>query len=210
MTGRPIVILGAGGHGKVVAATLLAAGFTIRGFIDKNLGATAPFGLPLLGDDAALARLDPRAVQLANGIGSIGAITVRQRVFEAAKKLDFEFVTLSHPAAHVAPSARLGEGAQIMAGAIVQADSVIGADVIVNTGALIDHDCSIGAHTHVAPGATISGSVVLGEGCHVGTGACLIQGVELGAGCIVGAGAVVVRSFGAGSKLLGVPAKDER
>jgi len=207
VSARPVLILGAGGHGKVVADALRAAGCEMLGFLDRNGEAAGPFGLPVLGSDDALGRFDASKIALAIGVGSTGDCTARRRLFQKGKAAGFGFVTIVHPRAAVSDAAVLREGVQIMAGAVVQAEAEIGENVIVNTGAIIDHDCRIGAHCHIAPGATLSGCVSLGADSHIGTGASLIQGVSLGERCLVAAGAAVVGSFGDDIRLIGVPAR---
>jgi sugar O-acyltransferase (sialic acid O-acetyltransferase NeuD family) len=205
---RPVVVVGAGGHGVVVAAALRAAGCEVIGFVDSDpakRGATHG-NLSVLGDDAVLRRYSPGAVQLANGIGSTRSTARRRDVFVRFTSEGWSFVTVVHPKAVVSEWARLEAGAQVMAGAVVQPGAVIGVNAIVNTAAVVDHDCVIEAHCHIAPGATLSGGVHVGEMSHVGTGATIIEGRRLGAGTLVGAGAVVVRDSRAGETLMGVPA----
>ena len=207
---RAILVLGAGGHGKVVADALRAAGRMPAGFLDADPDVKAPLDLPVLGTDEHLSSLDPNEFELANGVGSTDACERRRTVFENARRLGFGFVTVIHPRAVVSPAAHFAEGVQIMAGAIVQAGAVVGENALINTGALIDHDCDIGPHCHIATGARLSGTVKLGRECHIGAGATMIQGTGLGAGCLVGAGAVVIRSFGDSVRLVGVPARELR
>lgn len=205
----PVIVIGAGGHARVVADALRAAEREVLGFTDTDLtrhGAQLD-GVLVLGGDEMLATYRAANVVLANGIGSIGVPTRRRAVHEALVADGWRFTTVLHPRATVSPHARLEEGAQVMAGAVVQPGAVIGVGSIVNTGALVDHDCVLGAHCHVAPGATLSGEVHLGTECHVGTGAVVVQGVRLGARTLIGAGAVVVRDHSGAATLVGVPAR---
>jgi sugar O-acyltransferase (sialic acid O-acetyltransferase NeuD family) len=204
-----VVVIGAGGHGRVVADAARAAGFTVLGFTDRDdaMRGRRIDGVEVLGDDSALARFDPRTVQVANGVGGTRVSPLRREVHERLSAGGWTIASIVHPRAIVADNRTLGAGAQIMAGAVVQPGACLGAGVIVNTGALVDHDCEVGDHSHIAPGAVLSGGVKLGAGCHIGTGAVLIQGISLGARCLVGAGAVVVASCGDQVKLLGVPAR---
>ena len=205
----PVVIIGAGGHAKVVADALLAMGCVVRGFLDidparRNANIN---GVAVLGGDDYLTDRDIAEIELANGIGSVRTLEARRAVFERFRGRGFRFATVVHPRAVVASSASLGEGAQIMAGAIIQPNAVIGENTIVNTGAIIDHDCRVGAHCHVAPGCTLSGNVTIGSGSHIGTGSSVRQAVRLGAHTLVGAGAVVVNDYPDAAILLGVPAR---
>lgn len=214
MTATRIIVVGAGGHGRVVADALLAAGETVIGFVDADpaLARTSIMGLPILGGDEALSGLDRAVHLLANGIGGTGTMppTPRRRIGERLQVQGWRFAKVRHPTVTLAPSARLDEGVQLLAGAIVQSGASIGAQAIINTAAVVEHDCQIGAYSHVSIGAILCGDVTIGEECHVGAGAIVIQGVRLGAGMVVGAGAAVVRSEDEPGLLLGVPAKSFR
>lgn len=205
----PVLVVGAGGHGRVVADALRATGREVLGFLDAaaELEGAQIDGLPVLGDDNLLRSYPPTSVMLANGIGSTLATAARQRLYERLKTSGYEFETVRHPRAIVSLSANLRSGAQIMAGAVLQPGVVIGEDTIINTGALIDHDCMIGAHCHVAPGAVLSGAVRVGDGSHIGTAASVIQGVTIGAGALIAAGAVVVADVPDGARMAGLPAR---
>ncbi|MGE5505910.1 MAG: acetyltransferase [Actinomycetota bacterium] len=209
MSARPVVVIGAGGHAKVVIETLRAAGQQVTAALDADPArhGTLVHGVPIAGGDEWLDGRDAASVLLANGIGSTGKPGPRARVFDALKGKGFAFVTVVHPAAVLASDVVLEEGAQVMAGAVLQVGCRIGANAVVNTGAVVDHDCLIGRHAHVAPGAVLSGSVVVGEGAHIGTGAAVIQGVSIGAGAVVGAGAAVVADVPAQALAVGVPAR---
>ncbi len=189
-----VVILGAGGHARVVADALAAAGFSVAGVLtpDRPAGSRTVWGAPVLGDDGHLARLDPAETRLANGIGSTRDTGPRRAVFLRARDAGFDFPPIVHPRAVLAPDVVVGDGAQVMAGAVVQTGCVIGANVIVNTAATVDHDGRLGDHAHVAPGAVLSGGVTVGAGAHIGTGAVVIQNIRIGDAALVPAGAVVI------------------
>lgn len=205
----PVLVIGAGGHGRVVADALRAAGRKVLGFLDAaaDLEGMQIDGLPVLGGDSLLQGYPTSTIMLANGIGSTVSTVVRRRLYERLTACGFQFETVRHPAAVVSHSAVLSSGVQIMAGAVVQPGAVIGEDTIINTGALIDHDCVIGNHCHLAPGAVLSGAVRVGDDCHIGTAASVIQGVAIGAGATIAAGAVVVGDVAAGARMAGVPAR---
>lgn len=189
--GLPLVLIGAGGHAKVVLSLARTLGREVLGVCDPALareGATAWRELPVLGDDEALSAFGPDRIVLLNGIGQIPRGGVRRTVHERWTARGFRFATLIHPSAAVDPTATLGDGVLVMAGAIVQADVTIGADVIVNTGARVDHDCQLGDHIHIAPGAVLCGGVRIGDGSFVGASATLLPLVQVGRGCLIAAG----------------------
>ena len=191
----PIIVIGGGGHGRVVIDALLRGGAMLRGVIDPDcrVAAQLPGSVPWLGGDDVLASYPPAHYRLANGIGGIGE-PQRRRAFETFRQAGYAFAAVQHPSAIIASSSVvLGEGCQIMAGAVVQSGALIGTDAIVNTRAAVDHDCVVGDHSHVAPGVVLCGGVVVGDDTHVGAGAVVIQGIRIGRGCIIGANATVLR-----------------
>ena len=208
MTG-PILVLGAGGHAKVLLDALLTRGLAPLGLLDRDATRVGEevLGCPVLGTDAALDRFDPREILLVNGLGSTRHAGARTALFMRLREQGYRFLSVIHPAAVVAASASLGQGVQIMAGAVVQAGAVLGDNVILNTGARLDHDCRLGDHAHVAPGATVCGGVRIGPRTHLGSGATVIEGTTIGKDCLIGAGAVVVQDVPDGVTALGMPAR---
>jgi len=206
MTDRPFIILGGGGHACVVASTLRQLNETILGFTDPDEEASLGDDVEHLGGDATLTDYATSEVVLAVGVGSSSDNARRTRLFAEQKEHDFEFPSIVHPNAFVAPEAFLGPGCQIMAGAVVQPGTSLAENVVVNTNATVDHDCDVGPHVHVAPGATLSGNVSLDRRVHVGTGASIIQGVRIRARSVVGAGAVVTENVAPDQTVVGIPA----
>lgn len=204
-----VIVIGAGGHARVVAEALRLSGTDVLGFTDVNasLHGSELDGHRVLGSDAVLSSYAGSGVLLANGVGSIGVPQARQALQERLRRHGWRFINVIHARAVVSPRAELAEGVQVMAGALVQAGARLAQGCIVNTGAIVDHDCALGPYCHVASGAVLAGGVILGEACHVGAGAVIIEGIELGTKTVVGAGAVVVRSHAGGATLVGVPAR---
>ena len=200
---KPVVILGGGGHARVVIDALRCAGHTIAGVIDPkpDVAETLPDDITWLGKD--LSKLRPDEVQLAIGVGSldVGDKNPRPAIFAEAKAGGFEFLSFRHPSAIVAGDVELGEGSQIMAGAILQPGVRLGVNCIINTGASLDHDCWIGDHVHIAPGVVLSGTVAVGDGCHLGTGAIVIQSIRIGIEAMIAAGAIVTRDVPAAARV---------
>lgn len=209
MSGPPVVVVGAGGHGQVVADALEASGRTVLGFVDPVLDAGAEVaGLPVLGDDSWLSAQG--GYELANGIGGTGQAADRGRrraVQERLEAAGFRFAEVRHPTAVVSPGAELGRAVQLLARVVVQTAARIGDGALVNTGAIIEHGCRVGAFSHCATGSILCGDVAIGEGAHIGAGAVIRQGVELEDGAVVGAGAVVLGPGEGPGVLLGVPAR---
>lgn len=205
----PVIVLGAGGHAKVLINALQMSLVEILGITDPDPGLIGQkiLGIPVVGTDDELQKYSAGKVQLVNGLGSVGLPTARRRLFNEGRKMGFSFAAVIHPAAVVAGDVEIGEGSQVMAGAILQPGVCIGDNVIINTRASVDHDCHIADHTHIAPGVTLSGEVNIGSGSHVGTGSSIVQGVNVGDGCLVGVGSVVLKDVPSGVKAYGCPAK---
>jgi sugar O-acyltransferase (sialic acid O-acetyltransferase NeuD family) len=202
-TALSLVLLGAGGHAKVVLSLAQAAGFRVVGVCDPGLaqqGAAQWRGIPVLGDDDALDTMSPADTALANGIGQLVAASARRNAFVRLRQRGFRFPCLVHPRAWVDATASLSEGVQVMAGAIVQADCSVEANTILNTGASIDHDCIVGAHVHIAPGVRLCGAVAVGDRAFVGAGATVLPSLTLGADAIVAAGSTLARNLQAAER----------
>lgn len=202
----PLVMLGAGGHAKVLLSLAQAAGLNVRGVCDPALAQQEKSewrGIKVLGGDDVLDDLDPTAIGLINGIGQFVGSSGRRSIFERLVAKGFRFPVLVHPVAWVDASAVLHEGVQVMAGAVIQPDTEIGSNSIINTHASVDHDCCIGAHVHIAPGATLCGSVRVHDRAFIASGATVIQGRSVGEDAVVGAGSVLVRDLGARLIFLG-------
>jgi UDP-perosamine 4-acetyltransferase len=206
----PLILVGAGGHARVLASTLLQLGRRISGVVDPDKSRTELLGIPFLGGDDAVFRYDRTEVLLVNGIGSVASIANRLKVYEHFREAGYRFASVIHPGAIIAPEGQLADAVQIMAGAVVQTGFTVEEDCIINTGARIDHDCVIRAHAHVAPGAVLSGSVYVGARAHIGAGAVVIQGVKIGSDSIIGAGAVVLSDVPESCTVVGVPARPTR
>ena len=204
---KPFIILGGGGHAKVVASMLRQLGESVLGYTDPDLKTVLDEQTEYLGTDEILSTYNSDHVYFAMGLGSIGPVDARKHLFTLQQERGACFPTLVHPSATIAPEAKLGGGSQVMAGATVQAGATIHQNVLVNTGATIDHDCTIGAHTHIAPGCTLSGGVTIEESVHIGAGATVIQGCTIGNRSVVGAGAVVLEDVEANATVVGVPAR---
>lgn len=201
------VLLGAGGHAKVVLSLHQAAGLKLVGVCDPKLvsaGALTWQGNDVLGGDEALAVLDPTQTRLLNGIGIMPNQDLRGRLQAHWEARGFIFPVCVHPTAWVAPDAVLGSGVQVMAGAVIQPGCTIGAGTIINTRACVDHDSKIGKQVHIAPGATLCGDVTIGDGVFIGAGATVVNGREIGARAFIAAGAVQVDDAGENERSFGL------
>ena len=204
MKQEPVVLVGAGGHAKVVADILSRSGVEIAGCICPS-GSSELTGIPWLGDDDALESLTARgftAMHIA-----IGDNARRRTMALCAKAAGFRLVSAVSECATVSQKAQIDAGVAIMPGAVVNADTFVGECAIINTGASVDHDCRIGAYVHIAPGCHIAGRAIVEEGAFLGVGVSVIPRMTIGSWAVVGAGAAVVRPVPEAVTAVGVPAR---
>lgn len=206
-TGEPIIVLGAGGHGRVVADVARSQGWAIVGFLDDapNLDSSKIWGLEVF----SLARLQMDRPQLlrvavALGVGDNGA---RERAHARLLESGLRVVSVVHARAVVAPTASLGIGTVVMANASINPDAMLGKGCIINTGAVVEHDCRLGNYVHLSPNAALGGSVTIGDRSHLGLGAVALPGIKIGSDVRIGAGAAVIGDTEDGKTLVGVPAR---
>ena len=201
-----IVIIGAGGHSKVVADAAIRTGFTVVGFLDDH-ATTAPLpGYDVIGTVPDLVH-SPHLHNDMLAIVAIGDNRTRMQVIEMLELARVRYATVIDPSAVVSRYASIAEGTVILQGAIVNAGTVVGQHAILNTGCTIDHDCKIGSYAHISPGVNLAGGVTVGEGTHLGIGSCVTPGCSVGDWSVVGAGAAVVKNIRANCIAVGVPAK---
>ncbi len=202
---RVLAILGASGHGKVIADIALASEWSkVEFFDDEWPRKTACGEWRVVGDSDTLLT----AFGSYQGvIVAIGNCSHRATKHSALRDLRAPLTSIVHPRAWVSPRAELGVGSVLMAQAVVNVGARIGEACIVNTGATVDHDCELGFAVHVAPGAHLSGHVTVGDRAWIGVGACVRQGSRIGADATVGAGAAVVGDVPEAAVVYGVPAR---
>ena len=203
-----VVIVGGGGHGKVVLDILRAAGKDRPvGFLDADpvLAGKSIHGLPVLGQINLIHKL--KSQRVAGAIVAIGDNLARHRYAQTLLQQGLELVNAVHPSAVISPSATVGQNVVVAAGSVIGPDTVISDSVIINTGALIDHECRIDRAVHVCPGAALAGRVQVGEFAFVGLGCRIIQCLIVGRQATVGAGAVVIEDVPELAAVVGVPAR---
>lgn len=203
----PVIVIGAGGHAKVVIDTLQAEHSEVLGFTNTSSVINSILNVPYLGTDDFIEKQDPKNILLLIAIGSVKSSNIRSSVFQKWKALGFHFKSLIHPSAIISKYADLGEGTQVMMGSLIQPGVTVKENCIINTGSSIDHDCYIGEHCHIAPRVTLSGGVNISSNCHIGAGATIVQGINIGSNVTIGAGSVVIKDVVSNSTVFGVPAK---
>lgn len=208
---RDLIIWGATGHARVLDEFAGSLGFRTVVTIDRREVPPPIDNVPVLvGLEGLKSWLGARK----SGLPLFGVVAIggahgpdRREVAAQMRDLGIEIVTMVHPSANIAQTAKIGDASQILIGATVAANVQVGASVIINSSASVDHDCVIGDGTHIGPGSTLAGEIIVEADVFVGTGATVLPRLTIGKGATVGAGAVVTRSVGAGMTVVGIPAR---
>lgn len=197
---KHVVIIGASGHGKVIANIIQLSGDQVVGFLDDDYKKTEVYGLPILGEIKKAEKF-----QKYEFIIAIGNNYIRKKIAEHYSYL--KYYTAIHPSAIIDKSTIIKKGSVIMASAVINAESKIGRHCIINTASIIEHDNIIGDYVHISPNATLSGTVSVGKCSHIGAGATVINNVNIVDNVIVGAGSVVIKDLKDSGTYVGAPAK---
>jgi len=201
-----LALLGASGHGKVVADAAVLAGWEEVVFFDDawpDVSCVGPW--PVIGNSQCLVENVSTYDGVVVAIGNNGIRLEKLMLFQ---KLGFPLVTIIHPSSVVSQYSRIDKGSVVCAGVVINSFAEIGCGSIINTSATIDHDCKIADGVHVSPGAHLGGGVQVGKATWIGLGATVKQCIRIGEDSIVGMGAVVVRDVPSGVTVVGVPARE--
>lgn len=183
-----LIIVGAGGHGKVIADNAIKNGYTDISFVDDNTTDSC-MGFHIVGTCADIERFNDGNTDFIIGIGNNAVRAI------IAKSHEVNWVSLIHPSAQIATNVSIGKGTVIMAGAVVNACAIIGKHCIINTSAIVEHDNIIGDYVHISPGVKLSGTVTIGERTWIGTGTSVINNIDICEEVIVGVGSVVIKDI---------------
>lgn len=196
-TVKRLVIIGASGHGKVIADIAVKNGYEDIVFLDDDENVKECAGFPVIGKTGEAKEMD------GDKIVAIGNPKVRERIQKEISGV----ITLIHPNAVISRRVEIGEGSVIMAGAVINSDVVIGEGCIINTGASVDHDCRVGDFVHISVGSHVAGTCCIGERSWVGAGAVVSNNVNICSDCMIGAGAILIKDIKKSGTYIGVPAK---
>lgn len=197
---KKMIIIGASGHGKVVADLAIKNGYEILGFLDDGGPTGENFGFPILGEVKKI--LDH--AQECEFVIAIGNNGIRKKI---AESYPVKWAKLIHPTAVIALGAEIGQGTVVMANAVINPDAKIGNHCIINTAAVVEHDNFLEDYVHISPNAALAGTVSVGEKTHIGIGAVVKNNITITSDVVVGAGAVVVKNIQEQGTYCGVPAK---
>lgn len=205
-----VLILGAGGHAKVVIDTIEQDKFEIIGLIDSNEKHLHEnvHGIEIIGCDKNLNHFYPQKAGCAFvAIGHMGQYQVRNKIFTILENIGYKLINVIHFSSIIAPSVQLGKGNLILPQTVLNAEVIVGNNNIINTGTIVEHEVSIGNGVHLAPGSTICGGGTISDNVFVGAGSVIIQGISIGKNSIIGAGSVVLSDIPENVIAVGTPAK---
>ena len=199
---KSVVIIGASGHGKVIADIIVNSGDKVLGFLDDadDVQGKKIIGFPVLGKIA-----DFDNYRDCEFVIAIGNPYIRERI---ANELPVKWYTAIHPTAVISSlDVEIGEGTVIMANAVVNPSARIGKHCIINTGAIVEHDNILEDYVHLSPNVTLAGIVKVGKSTHIGAGSCTKQVLNIASNCVIGAGSVIVKDITESGTYVGVPAR---
>ncbi len=203
-----IIIIGAGGHSKVIADIVIKSGNTLIGFLDDSLAINTniinyndkKFNVIGKISDCLTFYEKDKNIKF---IIAIGNNYIRNKI---ANQYKLPYITLIHPNSIVSIQTKIEEGTVVMANAVINANTKIGKHCIINTGAIVEHDNIIEDYVHISPNSSLGGTVHIGEYTHIGIGATIKNNINITSNCIIGAGAVVVKNILESGKYVGIPA----
>lgn len=197
---KRVIVIGASGHGKVIADIIIKSGDNLVGFLDDNPKGQSVLGFPILGK---LKDID----RLCSGVEFVIAIGDNRLRRDISEHHDVPWYTAIHPSSAIALDVRIGAGTVIMAHTVINPSSQIGRHCIINSGAVIEHDNDLDDFVHICPHATLAGTVSIGQCTQIGAGATVKNNVSIGAQSTVGAGSVVIHNIQQEGVYIGVPAR---
>lgn len=200
---KQLAIVGASGHGKVIADIAEQLGFTVKFYDDAYPTKTHIEHWPIQGTCADLIALHTTPIDV---VVAIGNNEIRQQKIQLLQKNSFNLITLIHPTAVISKYAVIAAGTVVFAGAIINAFAKVGEGCIINTSAVVEHDCTLGDFTHICPNVALAGGVVVGSKSWVGIGSQVRQLITIGDNCLIGAGSTVVKNIPNNATVFGSPA----
>ena len=199
-----LIIIGASGHGKVVADIAVKMNHWKEIlFLDDNETVKECLGFKVVG------KID-EAINYKHQVDffvAIGNNEIRERVFNYFIKLDLSLISLIHPSVILGMDVEIGKGSVLMAGVIINSSTTIGKGCIINTGSSLDHDNLVGDFVHISPGVRLAGAVRIDKKCWIGIGSTISNNISVCEECILGAGSVVVGNIKETGIYVGVPTR---
>lgn len=207
MKKEDVILVGAGGHCKIIIESLDLEQYNIRGILDDNIPVgTCICNIPVIGNDDDAESFFKDGIHYAI-ITIVGNLKIRRFLLEKYRRIGFQFPTIIHKTSHISNSAKIGEGVTLLANTCINAEAEISDFATINTGAIVEHEVFVGENSHIAPGAILLGASKIGNETMIGAGSTVLQQVYVGNNCTVGAGSVVLKDIEDARISYGNPAK---
>ena len=200
---KQLAIVGASGHGKVIADIAEQLGFIVKFYDDAHPSKTHIEHWAIHGTCADLIDLNTTPIDV---VVAIGNNDIRLQKTQLLQQNNFNLITLIHPTATISQYATIAKGTVVFAGAVINAFAKVGLGCIINTSAVVEHDCNIGDFTHICPNTALAGGVIVGSNSWVGIGSQVKQLITIGDNCLIGAGSTVVKNIPNHVTVFGSPA----
>lgn len=203
---RTIIVIGAGGHARVVVDVAKSAGFEVCGIIDINYlrQKESIINSPVIGGMNTLKDYDPESIGVAIALGKS---ELRSEYFIKIQNSKFKIISIISPTAIISKYVKMGKGVFVNAGAIISAEAIIGNNTIINSGAIVEHEVKIGKDSHVGPGVKIGGRTTIGDNTFIGLGATIIDNIKIGNCVTIGAGSVIINDLDPNTTMVGIPGR---
>ncbi len=199
-----LIIIGASGHGKVVADIAMKMNkWKNIAFLDDNQSLEKIMGIPVIGNSSKVIEYKKNS----DFFVAVGNNSTRERIQEGLLAQDIPVVSLIHPSAIIGMDVEIGLGTAIMAGVVINSSSIVGKGCIINSNSGLDHDNQIGDYVHISPRTHLAGTVKVGKGSWLGIGSVVSNNINICSGCQIGAGAVVVKDITESGTYVGVPVR---
>tara|TARA_Y100001970_G_scaffold284775_1_gene402865 strand:- start:2987 stop:3610 length:624 start_codon:yes stop_codon:yes gene_type:complete len=204
---KKIIVIGSGGHARVVIDTLISLNFDIQGIIDVNFKNQKEkiLNYPILGDFKKLNEFDIKKNLICIAIGDIN---IKQKYIDLILSYGFKTPTIIHPSAFVSKNSIIGQGVFVNAKSTINAEAKVDDHSLINSNSIVEHEVVIGKNCHICPGVKIAGRVKIGDNTFVGIGSNIINNINIGDNVIIGAGTVVIKDVKSNSKIVGNPGRE--
>ncbi|MFB7138215.1 acetyltransferase [Gottfriedia sp. NPDC056225] len=200
-----IIILGNGGHSKVIQEMVVSLKIhKIIAILDEKIEFEKKENGIIYAPFSAIKSLMAHDVKVVIAVGDNFA---RKKIVKTLELKDDQYISIFHPSSVISSSAIIGNGTVVMPKSVINAGAIIGSHCIINTASIVEHDNIVGNFSHVSPNSTLTGSVTLGEGVHIGASATLIPGIKIGEWSVIGAGSTVIQDIPSFSKAVGSPTR---